>query len=259
MIAKIIVWGVDRPAAIARLESTLRDTRITGVKTNLPLLRAIVADDAYRAGETTTRFLDDRNLILQSEANGVPLDVKFLAAGAVVASDRAWRMAGVGIPVDLVIDGVALRTTVERRGLRWLTAGELAPGFSVERHGNDVIVGAGDRTIVGDVRVEEAGGRILHNGRTYPFVFAAPPDADAQDRIAVNAESGIVTSPMPGRIVSLNVARGDTVEARGLLLVLEAMKMEHRIEAPLSGTVQDVLVTVGQLVAGGATLVTIGA
>jgi biotin carboxyl carrier protein len=166
-------------------------------------------------------------------------------------------MAGVGVPVDLVVDGVALRTTLERRGRRWLTNGELGAPFTVETRGNDVVVGLDDRTIVGDVRLDAEGGRIVHNGHAYLFVFAAPPDADPGHHAAATVGSGIVTSPMPGKIVSVDVAKGDIVEARALLVVLEAMKMEHRIEAPLSGTIGDVHVKTGDLVAGGATLVTI--
>jgi biotin carboxyl carrier protein len=64
---------------------------------------------------------------------------------------------------------------------------------------------------------------------------------------------------MPGKIVSVNVRTGETVAARTLLVVLEAMKMEHRIEAPLAGTINDVRVAQGDLVTGGATLVVIGA
>jgi acetyl/propionyl-CoA carboxylase alpha subunit len=260
MIAKIIVWGTDRAAAIARLEATLRDTRVTGVKTNLPLLRAIMTDDAYRSGDTTTRFLDDRDSFLAVDgAAGVPLDVKFLAAGALVASGRAWRLAGIGVPIDLVIDGAPLRTAVERRGRHWLTTGELGPAFSVETRGNDVVVVTGERTIIGDVRLDADGGRIIHNGRAYLFVFAAPPDADPRHHAATATGPGIVTSPMPGRIVNVNVAQGDVVEARSLLVVLEAMKMEHRIEAPLAGTVERVHVGLGDLVGGDAALVTIGA
>jgi biotin carboxyl carrier protein len=57
----------------------------------------------------------------------------------------------------------------------------------------------------------------------------------------------------------VRVAPGDAVEAHALLVVLEAMKMEHRIEAPLAGIVRDVRVATGELVASGALLVTIGA
>jgi biotin carboxyl carrier protein len=59
--------------------------------------------------------------------------------------------------------------------------------------------------------------------------------------------------------VSVNVTPGDVIEARALLVVLEAMKMEHRIEAPLAGTIERVHVKLGDLVSGDATLVTIGA
>ena len=259
MIAKIIVWGTDRAAAIARLESTLRDTRVTGLKTNLPLLRAIVADEAYRSGDTSTRFLDDRDAFLTLDgAADVPLDVKFLAAGALVASGRAWRMAGVGVPIDLVVDGTPLRATVERRAREWLTDGELGPAFSVETRGNDTVVVAGERTIVGDVRLDAEGGRIVHKGRTYLFVFGTPPDADPRHHSAGTSGAGTVVSPMPGRIVSVDVAPGDVVEARALLVVLEAMKMEHRIEAPVAGTIDRVYVQPGDLVASDAVLMQIG-
>ncbi len=260
MIAKIIVWGTDRAAAIARMDSTLRDTRVTGVKTNLPLLRAIVGDDAYRSGEMTTRFLDDRDAFLALDATAaIPPEIKLLALGALVAGGRSWRMAGVGVPIDLVFDGVPLRTTVERRGAQWCSVDDLALAFCVETRGNDVVVTAAERTIVGDVRIDAEGGRIVHNGRSYLFAFAPPPDADPRRHAGATAGSGIVTAPMPGKIVSVNVTPGDVIEARALLVVLEAMKMEHRIEAPLAGTIERVHVKLGDLVSGDATLVTIGA
>jgi biotin carboxyl carrier protein len=91
------------------------------------------------------------------------------------------------------------------------------------------------------------------------FAFAAPPDADPRRHAAPAVGSGNVTSPMPGKIVSVNVAPGDVVEARALLVVLEAMKMEHRIEASLAGTIEVVHATLGDLVASDAPLITIGA
>jgi biotin carboxyl carrier protein len=63
---------------------------------------------------------------------------------------------------------------------------------------------------------------------------------------------------MPGKIISVEVQPGTAVEQRALLVVLEAMKMEHRIEAPVAGVVNEVRVKPGQLVTSGATLVTIG-
>jgi 3-methylcrotonyl-CoA carboxylase alpha subunit len=259
MIAKIIVWGSDRPAAIARLDQTLRETRVTGVKTNLPLLRAIVADSTYQQGETTTRFLDERGAFLQLDARVVPADAKLLAVAALVAADRGWRLAGIGVPVDVTIDGETLRATLERTRTGWLAHGDIQAAFTVEQRGSDTLVQAGGRTLTGAVTLDTSGGCIVVDGRTYAFVYAASPDANPEHHGTAATGSGTVTSPMPGKIVSVDVAPGDVVEARALLVVLEAMKMEHRIEAPLAGTVKDVRVKAGDLVTGGATLVSISA
>ena len=64
-----------------------------------------------------------------------------------------------------------------------------------------------------------------------------------------------ISAPMPGKVLSVAVAPGDAVAARDLLVVLEAMKMEHRIEALRDGVVKTVSVRPGALVSGGAPLV----
>ena len=60
---------------------------------------------------------------------------------------------------------------------------------------------------------------------------------------------------MPGNVTAVHVAQGDTVEDGQLLLILEAMKMEHRITAPMSGSVKQLLVDPGDQVDNGALLV----
>ena len=70
--------------------------------------------------------------------------------------------------------------------------------------------------------------------------------------------AGAVTSPMPGSILDIRVAEGQQVEAGGVLMILEAMKMENEIVAECSGTVQKILVTKGQTVQTGAPLAVIG-
>ncbi|MFN2461894.1 MAG: acetyl-CoA carboxylase biotin carboxylase subunit [Candidatus Velthaea sp.] len=258
MIAKIIVWGSDRAAAIARLATTLRETRVAGVKTNLPLLRAVAADDAYRAGDTTTAFLEERGGQLRIAGDTVPDDVKLVAAATLVADGRGWRLGGVGIPVDLTVAGEPMHGSLSRTSAGWRLDGDVRATFAVERRGDEVVVHADERTIAADVLAAPDGGEIFLDGRAYACAYAAPPDADAEHHSAAAAGSGTVNAPMPGKIVSVNVAPGDAVEPRALLVVLEAMKMEHRIEAPLAGTIKDVRVKAGDLVTGGSTLVTIG-
>ena len=96
------------------------------------------------------------------------------------------------------------------------------------------------------------------DGRTVRWTRPAPPSADTE-HTAQAAAAGDVTSPMPGKIVSVAVAAGATVESRALLVVLEAMKMEHRIEAPAGGTVREIRVKPGDLVKSGEILVTLAA
>jgi biotin carboxyl carrier protein len=87
-------------------------------------------------------------------------------------------------------------------------------------------------------------------------VVAAPP----LPRRAVTASAGAtaITSPLPGTVAAVRVAEGDTVEPGQLLLLLEAMKMEHRITATASGTVKRVAVRHGDQVREGDLLIEVG-
>ena len=85
------------------------------------------------------------------------------------------------------------------------------------------------------------------NGRTYKWERIEPGSAGNED------EGGLV-APMPGKVLEVLVSEGDTVEAGAPLMVLEAMKMEHRIVASHDGTVTSIHFSAGDQVAQGATL-----
>ena len=88
---------------------------------------------------------------------------------------------------------------------------------------------------------------------------AAPVAAPAPSAAAAPAAGGEkVTSPMPGTILAVNVAVGDTVKRGQVLMILEAMKMENEIMCPCDGTVASVSVTKGAAVESGTLLCTIG-
>ena len=87
---------------------------------------------------------------------------------------------------------------------------------------------------------------------------AAPVAAPAPSAAAAPAAGGEkVTSPMPGTILSVNVAAGDAVKRGQVLMILEAMKMENEIQAPADGTVTAILVNKGDSVLEGAEIVKI--
>jgi 3-methylcrotonyl-CoA carboxylase alpha subunit len=243
MLAKIIVWGTDRAAAIARMDATLRETRVAGIATNLPLLRAIVADEAYRAGDTTTSFLDERLARFRLGEPRADDATKRRVASAMLARESGWRLARSGVALAFVVDGTPVRAHATFAGAGWTLGGDLTGEVAPDLR---------------DATFDEGGGSVVVDGRTARWTFPQPPSADAEHS-AHAAASGDVTSPMPGKIISVNVEPGANVEQRALLVVLEAMKMEHRIEAPVAGTVKDVLVTAGQLVTSGAKLISITA
>jgi acetyl/propionyl-CoA carboxylase alpha subunit len=243
LLAKIIVWGSDRATAIARLDATLRDTRVSGIATNLPLLRAIVADDAYRAGDTTTRYLEERMPVFALGDAVVDDAAKRQVAAALLARGEDWRVGGVGIPLAFTIGAATVRAQATYDGSGWNVAGDLTGSIVADARG---------------ATYDAGGGTVAVDGRTLRWRHLQPPKADAEHSSHA-AASGDVISPMPGKIVSVNVEPGASVEQHALLVVLEAMKMEHRIEAPVAGTVKEVRVKPGELVAGGATLITIGA
>ena len=91
-----------------------------------------------------------------------------------------------------------------------------------------------------------------------PAAPAAPAAAPAAPAAAPAAGGEKVTSPMPGTILSANVAAGDAVKRGQVLMILEAMKMENEIMCPCDGTVTSVSVTKGTAVESGTLLCTIG-
>jgi acetyl/propionyl-CoA carboxylase alpha subunit len=244
LLAKIIVAAEDRPAAIARLSETLRATRVIGVPTNLSQLAAIVADAAFDRGDTTTRFLEERAAALRDDNPERAGRAASLAAAAAAAAGRGWRLGGIGLPIALVHAGAILRQSVDRTPTGWQVAGDVSGAVDAELAISDAAVGRDAVSVSVD-------------GYGFTFAFAPPPSADAA-HVRIAAGSGDVVAPMPGKIVSVAAAAGDAVAAGAPLVVLEAMKMEHRIEAPIAGTVERVAVAPGDVVAAGTVLLTIG-
>ena len=221
----------------------LRDFRIEGIKPNVPLLLWIAQDEAYRNGDTTTSFLAERldeSIFAKREIDATALAH---AAAEILRDGRApWRMNAVGIPLRLQF-GERVYAIVANRNASdtaWTLSGDLN----------------GELSLTNGVATFD--GAPLHGSAGEAFRLADPPAVDeAAAHHGAGGADGRITSPMPGKIVKIAAREGDTVKAHDLLLVLEAMKMEHRIEAPGDGTVKTLFVSEGQLVGGSAPLVEI--
>ena len=256
MLAKLIVFGADRDAAIARLERALRDFTIAGVRTNVPLLLWIARDEAFRKGETTTGFIAQR-LDESVFSAGPPAGVALLAAAALLADGRApWRAGGIGVPLALACGDAKVSFVADALGADvWRISGERSGELRVRRIGTRVEASLDGTSTAGAVSYEAGGIAVQMDAGSWLLSLAPPPSTDAAAAAHGAAAGGRVTAPMPGKIVKVAVTQGQEVEEHDLLVVLEAMKMEHRIAAPAAGNVRSVLVEEGQIVPGGTLLV----
>ncbi len=272
MLAKVIACGADREQARQRLLAALDAAAVQGVQTNLPLLRAVVASPAFAAGAVTTDFLEPFWEHEQAAATeGFPQDLLLGAtalalAGMVGAEADPWRTLGpwrvsaaprtlrfrhgnavgsvTAVPAGeanvwrLQTDGTETSCRIEPVGANELLAfrgHELLHVRLLERDGGTL------RLQVGEAQVEVA--------------MLATPAPDVAAGGSGGASSGRLTAPMPGVIVRLAVSEGQRVQAHQTLAVLEAMKMEHAIQAPADGVVTKVHVAEDSRVAGGALLI----
>jgi 3-methylcrotonyl-CoA carboxylase alpha subunit len=281
MLAKLIVHAEDRAAAVRRLLWALDHSAVLGVTTNVPLLQAIAADEAFAAGETNTDFLSDRGLGEVSAPDDVPWQVLVAAALAGQAAPRQARQ----VARSPWSAGSAASGSAPRR-LR-LTAGthehvvvatparETTGAFHMSVDGDLVgedarapittIMRGGELTLrsgVGVIRCDVVrlpdDGTVLvaWGGRVYALATPRPPDADAAAHGA-EAASGRqqLVAPMAGTIIKVNVDAGDQVAQHKTLVVLGAMKMEHAITAPYAGSVRRVVHQPGDVVPGGEPLI----
>lgn len=268
MLAKVIGYGATRDEALARLGTALRRTRIAGVTTNRTLLVGILEDDDFAAGKMDTHFLD-RVSVPDLVAAGDAADPRHAALAATLV-DQAVNRATAGALTTLPS---GFRSSHTRLQERTFEIGDTdyrvqyrfgrAPRFLVNDETLDVTIEAvsPDSTdlVIDGVRrrfdVSRKGGmHVVADPRgSTPFIRAAR-FPDASDRV----EPGSLIAPMPGTVVRVNVDVGDRVSEGDTLLVLEAMKMEHSVQATADGVVTDLPIKTGSLVDNGQTLVVVG-
>ena len=292
MLAKIIAWGPNREEALDRLAGALAATEVVGPAVNVDFLRALVAHPRFRAAGVHTRFIEERLdelLPPPGTDTGAPEDEDLaVAAWAVAGAEDEkrgaagggedpwspwrrcgyWRLNGTGERiVYLHAGGEPCPVTVRPLGARGGGEAERAYRLRLPSGAETTIRGerAGDgsgrwRLDVDGVRaaagIVPAGGRLVvfRGGRRREFEVHEPGAVSGGLEMA-----GGLTAPMPGRIVSVLVAPGESVREGQALVVLEAMKMEHTLTAPADGAVEEVRFAPGDLVDEAAELVVLAA
>lgn len=272
LLAKLIVYGNDRAQAIARMQDALRTYAVLGITTNIPLLQAIVGHAAFAAGDTTTDFLETYRVAdALTDAGAVPPPVLCAAAlhhllHAPTPDDpwaRPWRIGGSARRLAWVSEGTrdVVQATPRAPGAWMFKIDDAALRATDVVQRDTLLAFALNAEHIQVHAVQDADAVLIaYGGRSYRLEREAPLDMDLLGAAQGGAAGHMsLQAPMPGTIINVLVHPGDTVAANQPLVVMEAMKMEHTVVAPYAGTVSAVSFGVGQLVPGGATLVELDA
>jgi 3-methylcrotonyl-CoA carboxylase alpha subunit len=255
MIAKVIVHAPSREKAVRKLLSAVKRVDVWPVKTNDVFLARVLEHPEFRAGEIDTGFIAREGMAILPPADPDEAVVRSAAVQAIHSEltgwpvylswiDETWSSLPGPRPGNVWREAIGFRLNAEPSPveIRLMHAGriyEVALGDDLESH---------DYTAFpeGDVVAVWA-----PNGQKFRFTRAeagvAAPGACAAD--------GTLLSPMPGRVISVEVRQGDSVVKGQKLLTLEAMKMEHSLVAPFEGVVAELEAVEGAQVSEGTLLV----
>lgn len=258
MIAKITSHGETRADAMEILDAGLRQTEIIGPGQNVGFLCYLLNTDRFRDGTMNTAFVDGLSIATTAIARD-DLHVTLAACAQTLFSFQADQEKARAMASDdpfspwAANDCWRLSAHSQRsvklifNDVRYLVC-ETALGYLVDGQTIETIEFAQMRVI-------------RHESGWYVFGASAPVKFNEYNPVAlltsVDGGDGSFLAPMPGKITTVNVGAGDHVNAGDILVVLEAMKMEHAISATSDGVVGELYVEPDQQVADGDLLLTL--
>lgn len=279
MIAKLIVHGSDRDQAIRLMRQALLDFEVLGLQTNIAFLSRLVSSEGFVNAVLNTRFIEQfieqhrdelfvetpqetQRALLIAAATLIPdlpgnpqADALEFEAQSPWALKNSWRM---NLPANHTIRINDNDTDYQ------FTVSPLDHGWQIEFNGNRHLLD-GKWLDKNRLQIELDGERItvpvVFIQQTIAFIFLGQErkfnlyQVDTKEASAL-AENGL-SAPMPGSIVALQVAVGDKVQSGDVLVIIEAMKMEHSIVAASEATVSEIFFDVGDQVEEGNKLLSL--
>jgi acetyl-CoA carboxylase biotin carboxylase subunit len=276
MIAKLVVWSNDRESARKKMITALKNYIIHGIKTNIPYLEHLLGHNAYITNNITTKYCDEyTDYILEQiekERSLVPQHYPVIAYSVYsIAKDylnieddfSIWKQ--IGYWRDLT----EFTVTFEDREIPVKFKNNNDGKFEFDIEGEKSVAlfesleyGIVKLSIDNTIRTfyisndDKGNGFISYDGFTFQIRrndilvqedFFGSLDADGGN--------GQIVSPMPGKVIKINVNEGDKIKKGDVLLIVEAMKMENNIVSPRDAIVEKVNVAVGNMVDGSTELV----
>jgi propionyl-CoA carboxylase alpha chain len=271
MIAKVVAWADNRAAAAAVLANALESAHLHGITTNRELLVRVLRHPEFLAGQTDTHFLERNDPV---------------ALGGQLPDEHETQLAAVAAALAAQEDRRLLATVQSAAPSGWRNSpsqlqevafespfGEITVGYRFDVRGG-LKVEVDHQPLEGAAVLELSPERVGLVGATHlrwfnvhrvgevhhidgPGGYVRLIEQPRFPSVMVNRDRGSLHAPMPGKVVKVEVIEGDSVDEGQVLVVMEAMKMEHTLRSPHSGTVTSVQTATGDQVEAGQTLVVV--
>lgn len=284
MIAKLIIWDEDREAALRRLQLALQQYHIVGLQTNLAFLEAVVHHPAFIAADIDTGFINKHQTELLPAVTHVTEKTLVLSTlylllqqasaaknSATISSDPyspwhqrdSWQsnlpsqqtLRLVAQDKEFVINAQTLPATTTNATTYKLTIANAKQHYTVSGilEKNNLHAHIDDEQLqIAVMQTQDDlylfGAQLQSHLKIYNPTIVYELQADNKGRL---------NAPMPGTVVAVMANTGQNVKSGDNLLIIEAMKMEHTIQAPHDGVVKAIHFQVGDLVDEGVELLSI--
>ena len=265
MIAKLIVYGEDRDEALQRLQQALAHYYIGGLKTNIPFLQAICHHPRFKNAALSTDFLSQESIILTPPDN-------YLTLMMAISFDYLNTIKQISDPLlkdtfswQMQQQGHWVWRYQQEEGLIEVRVIPVdAQQFKLRLNDKEETIRA--QWINNEVRIEMNQKRykaVIDTHKDYLTLYSEQGQMTIERfnwstiKTHQSTHKGQLTAPMPATIVAILKNKGDQVKAGESLIVLEAMKMEHTIHAPIDGILSDIFYAVGAQVNEGSELLSL--
>jgi len=251
LLAKVIAFGGDRRIALGMLANALDETEVLGVRTNIRFVRALIGYMNHQDVRMDTGLVERELTRLLPESAPAPDEAYAVAAAAVATGSRQpqdpWTATGAWRIGEGSATTIALREGERERAVRLAGSGT----YTYAGHRVAPVDEAHRWTIDG-----AAAAAAPSNGVVWTSVRGTVWELETtpREREVERTAGAEVAAPMPGLVIAVQAVADRHVGRGDLLFVVEAMKMELRVEAPADGKVARVLASVGQQVERGQRL-----
>ena len=263
MLAKVISYGENRVEAANKLALALENSHFGGLKTNRDYLISILRSDEFLQGNTTTDFLEKAKI--KDEINLSEKEIYFLAIAASLwiqgknrfESEVLSNLSSGWNNARLPMQEVKLQYKDKPLTVKYKNNREKI--FTTDNNNLAKII-SWDKNFI-DIEIDNVRIRskityeddlLLIQSKSGDVLFKILPKFETVKKVSID---GGLNAPMPGKVVEVKIKKGSKIKKGDTLVILEAMKMEHKVLAPSDGKVKEILIHKDEQVENGATLV----